>query len=132
MSTVAAIATPDAPGGLSVIRISGEHSFEIADKIFKGFNGIKVSDMEGYTCSYGLIVEGEETVDDVVLTVFKAPKSYTGENVVEISCHGGRYITKKILRLVLANGAEPAGGGEFTKRAFLNGKMSLTDRKSVV
>lgn len=132
MSTIAAIATPDAPGGISVIRISGNDAFVISDRIFKSFSGKKVQDMEGYTCAYGNIVDGEQVVDDVVLTVFRAPKSYTGENVAEISCHGGRYITRKILRLVLKNGAEPAGAGEFTKRAFLNGKMSLTQAEAVM
>lgn len=132
MSTIAAIATPDAPGGISVIRISGNDAFVISDRIFKSFAGKKVQDMEGYTCAYGNIVDGDEVVDDVVLTVFRGPKSYTGENVAEISCHGGRYITRKILRLILRNGAEPAGAGEFTKRAFLNGKMSLTQAEAVM
>ncbi len=132
MSTIAAIATPDAPGGISVIRISGNDAFVISDRIFKSFSGKTVQDMEGYTCAYGNIVDGEQVVDDVVLTVFRAPKSYTGENVAEISCHGGRYITRKILRLVLKNGAEPATAGEFTKRAFLNGKMSLTQAEAVM
>lgn len=132
MSTIAAIATPDAPGGISVIRISGSEAFVISDKIFRAFNGQKVKDMNGYTCAYGNILDGEEVVDDVVLTVFRTPKSYTGENVAEISCHGGRYITRKILRLVLKNGAEPAMAGEFTKRAFLNGKMSLTQAEAVM
>lgn len=132
MSTIAAIATPDAPGGISVIRISGNDAFVISDRIFRSFTGKSVQDMEGYTCAYGNIVDAEEVVDDVVLTVFRAPKSYTGENVVEISCHGGRYITRKILRLILKNGAEPAGAGEFTKRAFLNGKMSLTQAEAVM
>lgn len=132
MSTIAAIATPDAPGGISVIRISGSEAFVISDKIFRAFNGQKVKDMNGYTCAYGNILDGEEVVDDVVLTVFRTPKSYTGENVAEISCHGGRYITRKILRVVLKNGAEPAMAGEFTKRAFLNGKMSLTQAEAVM
>lgn len=132
MSTIAAIATPDAPGGISVIRISGNDAFVISDRIFRSFSGKKVEDMEGYTCAYGNIVDADEVVDDVVLTVFRAPKSYTGENVAEISCHGGRYITRKILRLILRNGAEPAGAGEFTKRAFLNGKMSLTQAEAVM
>ena len=132
MSTIAAIATPDAPGGISVIRISGNDAFVISDRIFRSFAGKSVQDMEGYTCAYGNIVDGDEIVDDVVLTVFRAPKSYTGENVAEISCHGGRYITRKILRLILKNGAEPAGAGEFTKRAFLNGKMSLTQAEAVM
>ena len=132
MSTIVAVATPDAPGGISVLRISGEKSFEIADRVFSSFGGKKAAEMEGYTCAYGNIIDGDEIVDDVVLTVFRAPKSYTGENVVEISCHGGRYITKKILRLILRNGAEPALAGEFTKRAFLNGKMSLTQAEAVM
>lgn len=132
MSTIAAIATPDAPGGISVIRISGEDAIKISDKVFKTVNGKNVSEMAGYTCAYGKIIDGEEYVDDAVLTVYRTPKSYTGENVVEISCHGGLYITRKILRIVLKNGAKPAEAGEFTKRAFLNGKMSLTQAESVM
>lgn len=131
MSTIAAIATPDVVGGISVIRISGDKSIEIADKIFEGSK--KPSEMDGYTCCYGYVNdENNKHIDDVVVTVFKAPKSYTGENVIEISCHGGRYITKKILREVLKNGAEPAMAGEFTKRAFLNGKLSLTQAEAVM
>ncbi len=132
MSTIAAIATPDAVGGISVIRISGDKSIEIADKIFEAVNEKKPSQMQGYTCSYGFINDENKHVDDVVLTVFKAPKSYTGEDVVEISCHGGRYITKKILRIILKNGVEAAMAGEFTKRAFLNGKLSLTQAEAVM
>ena len=132
MSTIAAIATPNAPGGISVIRISGENSLRIADMIFKNFSGVLPSDMQGYTCAYGNIVHNNEIVDDVVLTVFRNPKSYTGEDVVEISCHGGRYITKKILRIIYNCGAVPAQAGEFTKRAFLNGKMSLTQAEAVM
>ncbi|MBQ3566360.1 MAG: tRNA uridine-5-carboxymethylaminomethyl(34) synthesis GTPase MnmE [Oscillospiraceae bacterium] len=133
MATIAAVATPDAVGGISVIRISGDKSLEIADAVFEAVNNVKPSQMQGYTCSYGFINDSENKhVDDVVLTVFRAPKSYTGEDVVEISCHGGRYITKKILRIVLKNGAEPAMAGEFTKRAFLNGKLSLTQAEGVM
>ena len=133
MSTIAAVATPDAVGGISVIRISGPDAFSVCDKCFKAFNNKTACDMEGYTCSYGLIIdENNERVDDVVLTVFRAPRSYTGENVAEISCHGGRYITNKILRLVLNSGAVPAQAGEFTKRAFLNGKLSLTQAEAVM
>ena len=89
--------------------------------------------MAGYTCAYGKIVDknGRE-VDDGVLTVFRAPKSYTGENVCEISCHGGIYVTKKVLRLCIEQGAELAQRGEFTKRAFLNGKLSLTQAEGVM
>ena len=133
MSTIAAVATPDAVGGISVIRISGEKSLEIADKIFKNYAGKASSQMDGYTCAYGQIInDNNEKIDDVVLTVFRNPKSYTGEDVVEVSCHGGRYITKKILRMIYKCGAEPAQGGEFTKRAFLNGKMSLTQAEAVM
>ena len=132
MSTIAAIATPDAPGGIAVIRISGAHSIEIADAVFKAFSNKKVSDMEGYTCAYGNIMDDEETADDVILTLFRAPRSYTGEDVVEISCHGGRFLTRKILRIILKNGAEPAQAGEFTKRAFMNGKLSLTQAEAVM
>ncbi len=129
MSTVAAIATPNAAGGISVIRISGEKAIETASKVFKGKNPLE---MEGYTCAYGSIHDNGEILDDVVLTVFKAPKSYTGEDIAEISCHGGIFITRQILRLILKNGAELAPAGEFTKRAFLNGKMSLTQAEAVM
>ncbi len=129
MSTVAAIATPNATGGISVIRISGENSLKVASAVFKGRNPLK---MKGYTCAYGFVHDNGEFLDDAVLTVFKAPKSYTGEDVVEISCHGGIFITRQILRLILKNGAELAPAGEFTKRAFLNGKMSLTQAEAVM
>lgn len=133
MSTVAAISTPRAQGGISVIRISGEDALSAADKIFQPVScNIIPSEMEGYTCAYGKITDGGEILDDGVLTVFRAPKSYTGEDVVEISCHGGIFVTEQILRLILDNGAEPAGAGEFTKRAFLNGKMSLTQAEAVM
>ncbi len=130
MSAIAAIANPDAPGGIAVIRISGESSLAVSDKIFKGQ---KIpSEMKGYTCAHGIIKDKDEEIDDVVLTVFRAPMSYTGEDVVEISCHGGRFITKKILRVILDNGANLAAPGEFTKRAFLNGKLSLTQAEAVM
>lgn len=129
MSTVAAIATPNAVGGISVIRISGENAIDISSKIFNGKNP---ATMDGYTCAYGYIHDNGDFLDDVVLTVFRNPKSYTGEDVVEISCHGGIFITRQILRLVLKNGAELAPAGEFTKRAFLNGKLSLTQAEAVM
>lgn len=133
MSTAAAISTPRAQGGISVIRISGENALSAADKIFKPVScKILPSEMEGYTCAYGKIADGDEVLDDGVVTVFRAPRSYTGEDVVEISCHGGIFVTEQILRLILTNGAEAAGAGEFTKRAFLNGKMSLTQAEAVM
>lgn len=132
MITIAAISTPQSVGGLAVIRISGEKSIEIADKIFVGFQNKRPSQMDGHTCAYGKIVCGGETLDDVVLTLFRAPKSYTGEDTVEISCHGGVYLARRILKLILESGAQPASAGEFTKRAFLNGKLSLTQAEAVM
>lgn len=133
MSTVAAISTPRAQGGISVIRISGEDALSAADRIFKPISRKTLpSEMEGYSCAYGKIVNGEEVLDDGVLTVFRAPKSYTGEDIVEISCHGGIFVTEQILRLILGGGVKAAGAGEFTKRAFLNGKMSLTQAEAVM
>ena len=133
MSTVAAISTPRAQGGISVIRISGEDALSAADRIFKPISRKALpSEMEGYSCAYGNIVSGSEVLDDGVLTVFRAPKSYTGEDVVEISCHGGIFVTEQILRLILGGGVKTAGAGEFTKRAFLNGKMSLTQAEAVM
>ncbi len=132
--TIAAISTPRAAGGIGVIRISGENAFKIADRVFvcisrKGMP----SEMEGYSCAYGNIVdENGGRMDDGVVTVYRAPRSYTGEDVVEISCHGGIYITEKILRRILEEGSYPAEAGEFTKRAYINGKMSLTQAESVM
>ena len=133
-STVAAVSTPRAAGGISVIRISGDNAFEIADRIFTPLSSKKKpSEMEGYTCAYGKIhtSEGDE-LDDGVITIFRAPRSYTGEDVAEISCHGGIFITEKVLRAIYDCGAVPAPGGEFTKRAFINGKLSLTQAEAVM
>ena len=131
MSTIAAISTPSAAGGISLIRISGSSAITIADSLFAPFGKKVVADMPGHTCAYGKIVAHGEVLDDVLLTVFRAPKSYTGEDTVEISCHGGLYVTRRILREIIAAGAEPACAGEFTKRAFLNGKLSLTQAEAV-
>ncbi len=114
-STVAAVSTPRAAGGISVIRISGDNAFEIADRIFTPLSSKKKpSEMEGYTCAYGKIhtSDGDE-LDDGVITIFRAPRSYTGEDVAEISCHGGIFITEKVLRAMYDCGAVPAPGGEF-------------------
>lgn len=131
-NTVAAISTPMGTGGVGIIRISGESSIEIADKVFTAFSGKKLTDSVGYKAHYGRIFEGEKPIDETICLVFRAPHSYTGENVVEINCHGGIFITQKILRLVLENGASPALPGEFTKRAFLNGKLDLSKAESVM
>lgn len=130
--TIAAISTAQGEGGIGVIRISGDEAFAVADKIFKSVSGKKLADMKGYTAAFGKIVENEEEIDEAVALVFKKPMSYTGEDVVELSCHGGIYITKIVLRAVLNAGAIPAQAGEFTKRAFLNGKIDLTEAESVI
>ena len=130
--TVAAISTAQGEGGIGVIRISGDNALQIADKIFNSISGKKVAEMKGYTASFGKIFENGEDIDEAVALVFKAPHSYTGEDVVELSCHGGLYITKRVLRAVLNAGAAPAQAGEFTKRAFLNGKIDLTEAEAVI
>ena len=132
MSDIAAIATPNASGGIGVIRISGENAIEIADRVFRSLSGKKLSDIKGYTALYGGIYDGDEKLDEGVALVYRAPKSYTGENVAEISCHGGLYVTGRVLRTVLKNGAVPAGPGEFTKRAFINGKIDLAEAEAVM
>lgn len=132
MSTIAAISTGQAAGGIGVVRISGENALSVADRIFKTVSGIKLEKLSGYKAAFGKVFFGEKCVDEAVALVFKAPKSYTGEDVVEISCHGGLLVTKQVLRAALANGAVPAEAGEFTKRAFLNGKMDLTRAESVM
>lgn len=132
MSTIAAISTGMAAGGIGIVRISGENAIKIADSIFSSVSGRKIADISGYCALYGKAVDGEAVLDTAVALLFRAPKSYTGEDVVEISCHGGLYITKRVLRAALSAGAVPAEPGEFTKRAFLNGKMDLTGAESVM
>lgn len=132
MSTVAAISTAQGQGGIGVIRVSGEDSFTIVDKIFKSVSGKKIMDIKGYTALFGHIYNNEEVLDEAVVLKYVAPKSFTGENVVEISCHGGMYITKEVLNAVIMAGASLAEPGEFTKRAYLNGKMDLTEAESVM
>lgn len=131
--TIAAISTGQAPGGLGVIRVSGPQAFMICEKVFRSSFGRKISGMPGYTAALGeaLDLSGEK-LDDCVALVFHAPKSYTGEDVVELSCHGGLYVTRRILAELLRAGAVPAGPGEFTRRAFLNGKLDLAQAESVM
>ncbi len=132
MSTIAAISTGMAAGGIGIVRISGENAIKIADSIFSSVSGKKIADIPGYCALYGKAVDGGDVLDTVIALLFRAPKSYTGEDVVEISCHGGLYVTKRVLRAALSAGAVPAQAGEFTKRAFLNGKMDLTGAESVM
>ena len=132
MSTVAAISTGRAPGGIGIVRISGENAIAVADKVFSSFNGKKLCEIPGYSALYGKAHGKNGHIDNVVALVFKAPKSYTGEDVVEFSCHGGLFVTDRVLNAVFEAGAVPAEAGEFTKRAFLNGKMDLTSAESVM
>ena len=130
--TIAAISTPLGEGGVSTVRISGDDAFIIAQKIFKSKNNKSLTAMAGYTATFGAVYDGDERLDEAVALVFKAPKSYTGENTVELSVHGGIHLIRRVLRAAVSAGARVAEGGEFTKRAFLNGKMSLTEAESVM
>lgn len=129
--TIAAVATGNAAGGIGVIRISGDKAIEIASKVFAPCDNSSLTQLAGYRAKYGNIICNGEAVDNAVALIFRAPKSYTGEDVVELSVHGGLYIVQKTLEAVFEAGAEPAEAGEFTKRAFLNGKMDLTQAESV-
>lgn len=131
-ATIAAISTPLAAGGLGVLRLSGGAARQIAAKVFKPSGGRSVENCAGYTAMHGRVFDGGGDIDECVATVFIAPKSYTGEDVVELSCHGGVYILRRVLRALYTAGAVPAQAGEFTKRAFLSGKMSLTQAESVM
>ena len=131
--TIAAIATAMSNSGIGIVRISGDEALEVADRIFRPKKGSrKVSDMETHTIHYGYVVDGEEVVDEVMLLIMKAPRSYTCEDTIEIDCHGGVLVMKKILETVLKYGARPAEPGEFTKRAFLNGRNDLSQAESVI
>ncbi len=131
-STIAAIATAQAAGGVGIIRVSGENAQNICDKVFKSVSGKTLVESKGYRAHFGRVFDADGDIDECVALVFKAPHSYTGENVVELSCHGGLFVMKRTLRAVLAAGAEPARAGEFTERAFLNGKMDLTQAEAVM
>ncbi len=130
--TIAAISTPNAVGGISVIRVSGPDAITVSERVFEGVSGKKLSSMKGYTAAYGKVYDREGEIDSAVALVYHGPKSYTGEDVVELSCHGGMIVTRRLLRSLLDAGARLAEPGEFTKRAFLNGKMSLTQAESVL
>lgn len=133
MSTIAAISTPLSASGLGVVRISGEDAVAVGEKIFRPFKGGReLKTLGGYSCAYGRVFDAEGDIDEAVATVFIAPRSYTGENTVEFSCHGSPALLKRVLRAALAAGAALAGPGEFTKRAFLNGKLTLTQAEAVM
>ncbi len=132
MSTIAAISTGQAAGGIGIVRISGENALFVADRIFKTVSGLKLNELSGYRAALGTVFLDEKPVDEAIATVFRAPKSYTGEDIVEFSCHGGLFVTRQVLRAALQNGAVPAEAGEFTKRAFLNGKLDLAKAEAVM
>ena len=135
-STVAAISTPYGRGGISVIRISGENAISVAEKVFKPLSGKNLSECDSNYAVYGKIYSlksgSAEKIDDGIAVVFRAPRSYTGEDTVEISCHGGILLTETVLASVFTAGADPAGPGEFTQRAFLSGKLDLSEAEAVI
>ena len=128
---IIALATPAGSGAISIIRISGSKSIEITDSLFKSKNGSKLIDKNSHTITLGQITDGNRIIDQVLISLFIAPKSYTGENVVEISCHGSSYVQNEIIKLFIDNGCRAAKAGEFTLRAFLNGKIDLSQAEAV-
>lgn len=133
IDTIAAIATAMTNSGIGIIRISGEEAFTVIDNIYRSKNKKKkLSEAESHTVHYGYIVDGDTIIDEVMVLVLKAPNTYTREDTIEIDCHGGVLVMQKILETVIKNGARPAEPGEFTKRAFLNGRIDLTQAESVM
>src|ERR1700744_3966710 len=126
--TIVALATPNGIGAIDVIRLSGPDAIIIANKVFKGKN---LTQQESHTIHFGQIVDGDLVLDEVLVSLFIAPRSYTRENVVEISCHGSNYIIESIIKLLIKNGARSAKAGEFTLRAFLNGQLDLSQAEAV-
>ncbi|MBU5315641.1 tRNA uridine-5-carboxymethylaminomethyl(34) synthesis GTPase MnmE [Clostridium bornimense] len=132
--TIAAVATAVGEGSVSIIRVSGEEALKIAKKIFRGVRGKSIEDIKPYTMRYGSIIDNEtdEKIDEVILSYMKGPKSFTAEDTIEINCHGGVIATKRVLDAVIKNGARLAEPGEFTKRAFLNGRIDLSQAEAVM
>ncbi len=131
-STIVAIATPPGQGAIAIIRLSGENAFSLCQNLFRpARKGLDLASQHANTVHYGKIHDNGEIVDEVMITIFRSPRSYTGEDLIEISCHGSVYIQQKILGLLLDHGAVPARPGEFTQRAFLNGKMDLSQAEAV-
>lgn len=130
-TTIAAISTAMSTSGIGIVRMSGEEAFAIADSVYQGKKEKRLKDQKSHTIHYGYIKDGEETIDEVLVMLMRGPHSYTGEDTVEINCHGGIYVVKRILELLIKKGARPAGPGEFTKRAFLNGRMDLSQAEAV-
>lgn len=129
--TVAAVSTPRGRGGIAVIRVSGGDAIALCDRVFRAASGVALAETEANRAVFGYIYDGDECVDDGIVTVFRAPRSFTGEDTVEISCHGGILVTETVLGAVLAAGARPAEAGEFTRRAFVNGKLGLSHAEAL-
>ena len=130
--TIAAISTGMSSSGIGIVRLSGEDAIVIADKMFCAKSGKKLADAPSHTIHYGYVRDGEKTLDEVLVMLLRAPRSFTSENTVEINCHGGVYAMKRILELTVKNGARPADPGEVTKRAFLNGRIDLSQAEAVI
>lgn len=132
-TTIVAQATPPGLGGIAVVRLSGPDSYRIAEAVFvPHIKQKKVSEAKGYTCMYGEFVAGSQRLDEGIATFFRAPRSYTGEDVIELSCHGGSVMAESLIEACILQGAAPAGPGEYTKRAFLSGRISLTQAEAVM
>src|SRR5699024_4085234 len=128
--TIAAISTGMTNSGIGIVRISGEDAFSVADRIYRGKESLSGS--PSHTIHYGHIADGDDIIDEVIVMAMRAPRTFTGEDTVEINCHGGTYVVSRVLETVLKSGARPAEPGEFTKRAFLNGKMDLSQAEAVI
>ena len=128
---IVALATPSGAGAIAIIRVSGPDAIALVDNIFQSIKGKKLKDQKTHTIHLGHIVDGKKVLDEALVSIFKGPHSYTGENVVEISCHGSPFIQQQIIQLLLRNGCRSASAGEFTLRAFLNGKMDLSQAEAV-
>ena len=128
--TIAAISTGMTNSGIGIVRISGDEAFETADRVYRGSR--KLEEVPSHTIHYGHIIDGDDVIDEVLVMAMRGPKTFTGEDTIEINCHGGTYVVSRVLETVLKNGARPAEPGEFTKRAFLNGKMDLSQAEAVI
>ena len=129
--TIVALATPSGAGAIAIIRISGENAIDMAAAVFQSVRGKDLAKQKSHTLHLGHIVDGKKTLDEVLVSIFKGPNSYTGENTIEISCHGSTYIQQQIIQLLLRKGCRMANAGEFTLRAFLNGKLDLSQAEAV-
>lgn len=132
--TIAAISTPMGEGAIAIVRLSGDQAFEIADRLFKGVGSKKLSEVASHTIHYGHLIDPKtgQVAEEVMVSVMRGPKTFTKEDVVEINCHGGLVSVNRVLQLVLNQGARLAEPGEFTKRAFLNGRIDLSQAEAVI